>query len=133
MATLQGQVLCRPVFQLYASWCRRCTPEVVEGTCWISPEQLQQAAHMIWHSRPVSYYAWSGHEQHANATQTARAISILYALTGCFDAPGGNVLFPAVPNDPISGEDLPSAQRLAPAVGVGDRPLGTARWNHITS
>jgi anaerobic selenocysteine-containing dehydrogenase len=32
----------------------------------------------------VSYYAWSGHEQHANVTQIARAISLLYALTGCF-------------------------------------------------
>src|SRR6266404_1662058 len=46
IATLQGQVLCRPVFQLYASLCRRYTPEVVEETCWISQEPLQQAAHM---------------------------------------------------------------------------------------
>jgi anaerobic selenocysteine-containing dehydrogenase len=32
--------------------------------------------------RPVSNYASSGHEQHANVTQTARAMSLLYALTG---------------------------------------------------
>jgi anaerobic selenocysteine-containing dehydrogenase len=133
IATLQGQVLCRPVFQLYASSCRRYTPEVVEETCWISPEQLQQAAHMIWHSRPVSYYAWSGHEQHTNTTQTARAISILYALTGCFDARGGNVLFPSVPVNSITGEELPSARRLAPALGLAERPLGPSRWNYVTS
>ncbi len=133
IATLQGQVLCRPVFQLYASLCRRYTPEVVEETCWISPEQLQQAAHMIWHSRPVSYYAWSGHEQHTNTTQTARAISILYALTGCFDARGGNVLFPSVPVNSITGEELPSARRLAPALGLAERPLGPSRWNYVTS
>ena len=49
-------------------------------------------------SRPVSYYAWSGHEHHANTTETARAMALLYALTGSFDQRGGNVLFPAVPD-----------------------------------
>ncbi len=80
---------------------------MIEDICWIPPEQLEAAARIIWHGRPVTYYAWSGHEQHTNATQTARAISILYALTGSFDAPGGNVLFPAVPANAITGEDLP--------------------------
>jgi anaerobic selenocysteine-containing dehydrogenase len=113
--------------------CRRYTPEVLEETCWIRAKEVEQAAQLIWHSRPVSYYAWSGHEQHTNTTQTARAISILYALTGCFDARGGNVLFPAVLVNSISGEDLPSAQRLAPALGLAERPLGPARWNNSTS
>jgi anaerobic selenocysteine-containing dehydrogenase len=131
--TTHGGVLCQPVFQLYAELCRRYSPDVVEETCWISPEQLEQAARMIWDSRPVSYYAWSGHEQHTNTTQTARAISLLYALTGCFDVPGGNVLLPAVRTNPITGEELPSAQRLAPALGLAERPLGPARWNSITS
>jgi anaerobic selenocysteine-containing dehydrogenase len=130
--TTQGQILCRPVFELYAALCRRYSPDVVEETCWISSEQLEEAARMIWHSRPVSYYAWSGHEQHTNTTQTARAISILYALTGSFDARGGNVLFPSVPVNAITGEDLPPARQLAPALGLAERPLGPARWNYIT-
>jgi anaerobic selenocysteine-containing dehydrogenase len=132
VTTTQGPVLCQPVFELYAALCRRYSPDVVEEACWIGSEQLEQAARIIWHSRPVSYYAWSGHEQHTNTTQTARAISILYALTGCFDAPGGNVLFPSVPVNAITGEDLPSARRLAPPLGLGERPLGPARWNYIT-
>jgi anaerobic selenocysteine-containing dehydrogenase len=133
ITTMQGQVLCRPVFELYAALCRRYPPDVVEETCWVGPEQLEQAARIIWYSRPVSYYAWSGHEQHTNTTQTARAISILYALTGSFDARGGNVLFPSVPVNAITGEDLPSARHLAPALGFAERPLGPARWNNITS
>jgi anaerobic selenocysteine-containing dehydrogenase len=133
ITTMQGQVLCHPVFELYAALCRRYSPDVVEETCWVGPEKLEEAARMIWHSRPVSYYAWSGHEQHTNTTQTARAISILYALTGSFDARGGNVLFPSVPVNAITGEDLPSARRLAPALGFAERPLGPARWNNITS
>lgn len=133
ITTMQGQVLCHPVFELYAALCRPYSPDVIEETCWVDPEQLEEAARIIWHSRPVSYYAWSGHEQHTNTTQTARAISILYALTGSFDAQGGNVLFPSVPVNAITGEDLPSARHLAPALGFAERPLGPARWNNITS
>jgi anaerobic selenocysteine-containing dehydrogenase len=94
---------------------------------------LEEAAHTIWHARPVSYYAWSGHEHHANSTETARAMAMLYALTGSFDVAGGNVLFPAVPAGSITGENLPAAKRLAPAIGFAERPLGPARWNHVSA
>ena len=133
IATASGTVQCRPTFALYAELCRRYPPEVVEATCWIAREQLEQAAQLIWGSRPTAYYAWSGHEQHANTTQTARAISLLYALTGSFDVAGGNVLFPTVPSAPITGEELPAAKTISPAVGAAERPLGPARWNNITS
>jgi anaerobic selenocysteine-containing dehydrogenase len=106
---------------------------VVEATCWISHAQLEEAARLIWHARPVSYYAWSGHEQHANTTETARAMALLYALTGSFDAPGGNVLLPAIPSAPITGEDLPAAKGMAPAIGFDERPLGPARWNSVST
>ncbi|WP_147157108.1 molybdopterin-containing oxidoreductase family protein [Reyranella soli] len=131
IATPQGEVICRPAFELYAALCRTYPPEAVEATCWIPPDQLEAAARLIWHARPVSYYAWSGHEQHANTTQTARAMSLLYALTGSFDGPGGNVLLPGVPTRPIVGNDLPGAKGMAPALGMSDRPLGLARWNFV--
>ena len=41
-----------------------------------------------------------------NATQIARALGPLYTLTGSLDAPGGNVLFPAVPAANAGGLDL---------------------------
>jgi anaerobic selenocysteine-containing dehydrogenase len=132
VATVDGPLSCRPVFDRYAALCKKYSPEVIETTCWIPPDQLEQAARTIWHARPVSYYAWSGHEHHANATETARAMAMLYALTGSFDAAGGNVLFPAVPAGSITGEDLPAAKRLAPAIGFAERPLGPARWNHVS-
>ena len=132
VATIDGPISCRPVFDRYAALCRKYSPEVIEATCWIPPRQLEEAARTIWHARPVSYYAWSGHEHHANSTETARAMAMLYALTGSFDAAGGNVLFPAVPARSITGEDLPAAKRLAPAIGFAERPLGPARWNHVS-
>jgi anaerobic selenocysteine-containing dehydrogenase len=133
IATSDGAISCRPVFDRYAALCKRYKPEVIEATCWIPCGQLEETARIIWHSRPVSYYAYSGHEHHANATETARAMAMLYALTGSFDAAGGNVLFPAVPTSSITGEDLPAAKRLAPAIGFTERPLGPARWNFVST
>src|SRR5262249_33764098 len=132
-ATAKGAIPCQPVFDHFAALCHRYSPDVVEATCWIPRRQLEEAARLIWHARPTSYYAWSGHEQHANTTEMARAMALLYAMTGCFDAPGGNVLLPAIPSAPITGEDLPAAKRLAPAVGLAERPLGPARWNSVSA
>jgi anaerobic selenocysteine-containing dehydrogenase len=133
ITTPQGEVVCHPAFELYARLCRRYPPEVVEAICWIPRAQVAEAARLIWHARPVSYYAWSGHEQHANVTQTARGMSLLYALTGSFDRPGGNVLFPAPPAASITGDELPSAKRMAPTLGLAERPLGPARWGSVTT
>ena len=133
VATKQGMARCRPVFAHYAELCAAYTPERVAEICWIAPDQVEAAARLIWHSRPVSYYAWSGHEHHANTTETARAMALLYALTGSFDQRGGNVIFPAVPSPAITGEDLPAAKGMAPAVGLETRPLGPAKWNNVSS
>ena len=133
VATPQGDVVCSPAFELYTRLCQRYSPETVEAICWIPRAQLEEAARLIWHARPVSYYAWSGHEQHANVTQTARAMSLLYALTGSFDRLGGNVLFAAPPGAPIAGQDLPAARQMAPALGLDERPLGPARWGYVTT
>src|SRR4029079_7462232 len=120
------EVVCHPAFELYARLCRRYPPEAIEAICWIPRTPVEQGARLIWHTRPVSYYAWSGHEQHANVTQTARAMSLLYALTGSFDRPGGNVLFTGPPVASIAGNDLPNAQ--APTLCLDERPLGPGRW-----
>lgn len=133
VASRHGMLRCRPVFDHYAALCARYTPEKVEEICWVAPEQVEATARMIWQARPVSYYAWSGHEHHANTTDTARAMALLYALTGSFDQRGGNVLFPLVPNAAVTGENLPAAQRMAPAIGMESRPLGPAKWNNVSA
>jgi anaerobic selenocysteine-containing dehydrogenase len=130
IATRQGEVTCHPAFALYARLCRRFPPEAVEAICWIPQAQVEAAARLIWQARPVSYYAWSGHEQHANVTQTARAMSLLYALTGSFDRRGGNLLLPAAPAAPITGQDLPAAKGKGPTLGLAERPLGPARFGY---
>ena len=133
IATTSGEVVCHPAFELYARLCQRYSADEVERLCWVPAAEVEEAARLIWQSRPTSYYAWSGHEQHANVTATARAMSLLYALTGCFDQRGGNVIFPAPAAAGIAGDTLPAAKSMPPIIGLSQRPLGPVRWKHVTT
>lgn len=119
------------VWDLLAARCAEFPPEVAEGITGVPADDIVAAARTLWKSRPVAFYTWSGLEQHSGTTQTMRAINVLYALTGSLDVPGGNVLFEAVPSNPIDGMELLS-DALPPAVGVDARPLGPARFGFVT-
>jgi anaerobic selenocysteine-containing dehydrogenase len=133
IATVSGAVECRPAFDLYAALCQRYTPDVVETITWVPRDQVRQAAQLLFVSRPVSYYAWTGVDQHTNATQTCRAMALLYALTGSFDAPGGNVLCAKVPTPDLSGREYLSPAQRAKALGFQTRPLGPPQSGWVTS
>jgi anaerobic selenocysteine-containing dehydrogenase len=133
LPTSRGPVRCRTAFQMVADECRRFDPRTAAAICGVDADQIERTARLLWESRPLAYYAWSGVEQHGDATQTARAIAQLHVLTGSFDVPGGNVLFASVPSNPIAGAELlPGAQR-AKALGLARRPLGPSRWEFVTS
>ncbi len=131
--TLQGSVTCRPAFQLTVDMCSRYQPEEVERLTGVVADQVVQTAKMLWESRPVAYMAWSGLEQQSNATQIARAIGLVYALTGNFDDKGGNVQFPTAPSANIQGDDMLSGEQRAKTLGLAERPLGVSRFDHVTS
>ncbi|MGG5817218.1 molybdopterin-containing oxidoreductase family protein [Falsiroseomonas sp. HW251] len=129
-APILAGIACRTAFARYAALCAEWTPARVAETCWVPAAQVEQAARMIWEARPTAYYAWSGHEQHTNTTQTARAISLIHLLTGCFDAPGGNVLLPGA--NLAAAPPVKGAPDASPALGMADRPLGIARWGFVS-
>jgi len=131
--TCAGTVTCRPAFQIYADLCAQWPPERVEETTWVPAEQVRATARLLWEARPVAYYAWSGVGQHTNATQTDRAICLLYALTGSYDAPGGNVHFAKVPTNDVAGAELMPTEQAAKALGRAERPLGPARSWWVTT
>ena len=110
----------------------RCRPRSPQRSPACRPSDIEQAARVLWEHRPVAFYTWSGLEQHSGTTQIIRAINVLYALTGCFDAPGGNVLFTPVPTNPIAGAELLDKAQAAKALGLGERPLGPARFGFVT-
>jgi anaerobic selenocysteine-containing dehydrogenase len=132
LATTNGAVTCRPAFDLVAEQCRAMSPAVAEDISGVPAEQIEHTAQLLWEHRPVAFYTWSGLEQHSGTTQTIRAINVLYALTGCIDAPGGNVAFEAVPTNPIDGKELLAPDQSAKAIGEKDRPLGPARFGFVT-
>jgi len=85
--TADGTVACRPAFDLVAGQCRALRPTVAEDITGVPVAEIERAAQVLWDHRPVAFYTWSGLEQHSGTTQIIRAINVLYALTGCFDAP----------------------------------------------
>lgn len=117
-------IRCRPVFALYAALCADYPPERVEALTWVPAAQIRATARLIGNSEAVSLFSWSGLEQHANASQNSRAVALLYALTGCIDAPGGNVWFEMPPAQSVMGDEMlpPSLRRKT--LGVDQRPLG---------
>jgi anaerobic selenocysteine-containing dehydrogenase len=131
--TLDGPVACRPVFALVAERCREYAPEVAEGITGVSAADIERAARLLWESRPVALYFWSGIEQHTGTSEIARAICQLYALTGSFDQPGGNTRFPSVPQGDVIGRELLSSELANKALGLGPRPLGPSRFQLVTS
>jgi anaerobic selenocysteine-containing dehydrogenase len=133
VATRQGRVVCRTAYDLMAEACRPYSPAKVEEISGVPPEQVEAAARLLWEARPTAYYAWSGVEQQSNSTQIFRAIAQLYALTGCFDAPGGNVQLPSIPASNLTSLGPSAARPSARAIGFEDRPLSAARDGWVTS
>jgi anaerobic selenocysteine-containing dehydrogenase len=127
-----GDLRCRPVLAELADCCRGCSPDAAAAITGVPAAEIERAAETLWRSRPVAFYTWSGLEQHSGTTQTIRAINVLYALLGCLDAPGGNVLFTPVPANPIDGLELLATEQRAKAIGLDERPLGPARFEFIT-
>ena len=121
----------RTVWDLLTERCAQYPPEVAEGLSGVPAADIVAAARTMWESRPLAFYTWSGLEQHNGATQTIRAIGVLYALTGCLDVQGGNVLFEAVPSNPVDGRELVSDGGPFTA-GLDRRPLGPARFGFVT-
>jgi anaerobic selenocysteine-containing dehydrogenase len=133
VTTGAGPVRCRPALDHYRALCAAYPPERVAAITGVPAEQIRATAQVLWERRPVGYYAWSGVGQHTNATQTDRAIALLYALTGSWDGPGGNVQFARPPTNDISGRELIAPEQLARALGRDARPLGPPRDGWVTT
>jgi anaerobic selenocysteine-containing dehydrogenase len=72
--TTGGRVTCRPSFDLVAEHCHQMNPAVAEAITGVPAAEIERTARMLWESRPVAFYTWSGLEQHSNTTQTVRAV-----------------------------------------------------------
>jgi len=131
--THTGKVACKTVFQLYADACSHYTPSKAEALTDIPAEQIIATARLLHESGPVSYFTWTGTAQQSQATQTGRAIALLYALTGYIDAPGGNRYFSKPPIANLFGMELLAEEQRVKMLGLQERPLGPGKMGWITS
>ena len=118
------EILCAPAFEFLAELSSRYAPERSQEITWVAAEKVWKAAHLLAHSRPVSFYMWNGLGQHTNATQTSRAIASLYALLGDMDQPGGNVVFPKTPVNDVGGKEFLPEEIAMQRIGRERKPIG---------
>lgn len=65
------------------------SPERVEGITWLPAETIREAARFYATNKPAGIQWGNAIDQNVNSFQTARAISILRAITGNLGVPGG--------------------------------------------
>jgi anaerobic selenocysteine-containing dehydrogenase/ferredoxin-NADP reductase len=123
----------RPVFELLAEHVAQWTPARVAETTWIDPADLADFYAMLTRHRRVSYYSWTGVGQHTNATQTERAIGVLYALLGCYDRPGGLRWVDKQPVNPLGAFSILPRDMREKALGWREMPLGPPAQGHVTA
>jgi len=92
-------------FERLSNHVRKYSPKKVSEITWVPAEEITKAARMYATTKPATLHRRVAIEHNTNATQTARAIVILSAVTGNIDIKGGN-LFPIYPSKYVSGMKL---------------------------
>ncbi|UKD57877.1 molybdopterin-dependent oxidoreductase [Amycolatopsis sp. FU40] len=131
--TLAGPVDCVPAFEHYAQACAAWPLDRTEAVTTVEAPAIDAFAADLAEAKSVTYAAWSGVGQHANATQTERAIATLYALTGSYDSPGGNVVLPKLAVAPVTSADQLAPEQRAKALGLQEFPLGPPEQGWVTA
>jgi len=82
-------------------------PEKVAKITWVDADTIRETARLFATSKPACIILGNGVEHNINSFQTSRAVSILRAITGNIDIPGGQ-LMPSgrVPVMPRKGPEL---------------------------
>ena len=93
------------------------TPEWAEEVTWVAAEDIRKLARLFAGTRGASIFQGTcTHDQTANGTQNSRAFSILQAITGNINVPGGWVTSPSprlgnvglsVEGEPVGSDQYP--------------------------
>ncbi|HEY1364572.1 MAG TPA: molybdopterin-dependent oxidoreductase [Xanthobacteraceae bacterium] len=76
-------------FEALGERVKTCTPEWAEPITWIAAEKIRAAARLFARTRPAMLEWGCAIEHTPKCIQTVRAVSMLPALTGNVDVPGG--------------------------------------------
>jgi len=78
-------------FEELARHVRQYDPETVAEITWVPAEQIIATARVLAAGSPVVIYSGNGQDNNINNYQFNRAASILRAITGSLDIPGGEI------------------------------------------
>ena len=131
--TVAGPVPCTTAFSRYGEVASSQSLQQVEERTGVSVADIRLAANIIKDAGSTAYYTWNGLGQSLTTTQTDRAVSLLYTLTGSYGGQGGNIPGNAAPFADLSGHNLLSEEQAAKALGLNDRPLGPGRSGWVTA
>jgi anaerobic selenocysteine-containing dehydrogenase len=120
----ESTVTCQPVFARLQELAAQYAPERSEAITWVPAADVRRAVRLFATEQPSCYITGVGLEEHANATQTGRAVACFYALTGQFDRRGSNVLFATTRTNALVARELLPQTQTARTLGAAERPLG---------
>lgn len=118
------RIECKTAFRLLRELTSDYPPSRARQLTEIPEDKIKEAARILATTKPACWYSWNGIEANTNASQTNRALCILYSLTGNYDMPGGNVIPPILPANPIDGHEFLSPEAEKKRLGFKERPLG---------
>jgi anaerobic selenocysteine-containing dehydrogenase len=124
-----GVIQCRPAFQLLAEAAAEWRPEKASEITGLKPDEVRELGRLMGTVRPISYWTFNGIERRPDATQTNRALALLYAITGNLGSPGGNSLSwtTTLGATAVHADNVLDAEQLKKRLGLGgsySRPLG---------
>jgi len=108
---------------------KKYSPEVVEQITWVPAETIRKFARMYATSKPAVITEGVSLEHCTSGVQSSRAISILIAITGNLDIPGGNIY-----GSPLSQASLMVKGTASPDEAIGSQyPIFSEFTGEVTA
>ncbi len=118
------EVLCKPIWQAFTEHVNKYTPEVVEVITEVPAEKIRKAARTFAANKPSCFVNHTGLDHQANATQAIRTYTILAAVTGNVDVPGGQLILGSNPCGDAINIDVLSREEFRLPREVEEKVLG---------
>ncbi len=93
-------------FNEFKEFINKYPPEKIEESTWVPKDEIVDAARLYSTLKPAAIQWGNALDQTTNALQTCRAVSILRAITGNVDVPGGDIFPVSIPTADISTSPL---------------------------
>lgn len=106
--------------------------EKVSELTWVPAEKIKAAARLYATTRPASVHARQSLEHTLNSVQAFRTVSVLVALTGNIDIPGGNIIPMGLPGYLHYHDLMGRSAKFRPSRDMEEKRIGARRHPMIS-